>query len=153
MEKGSNKALGILFVIILIVLLVVHLVTLRNVRQDFSAREKTMTEEISKLKQQVEALTMENRGLNGKLQMRGIAIEVVRNNFGSARELLDAFHQMLVDGGCKKLDQLNPLFEEMQTNLLKKKDVDAMANLEKMEAIIFGKTEAAAEDSEVQPAE
>ena len=137
MQKGSTKTIGILFVIILVVLLIAHLVTLRNVRTEFTAKETTMTQKISDLEQQVDTLTTEKQMLNAKLELEGVRIEMVRNNFGTAREAAEVFHKMLVDGGCKKLDRLDPLFEELNTNLLKKKDTEALANLEAIYQIIF----------------
>ena len=151
MEKGTNKALGILFVIIVIVLLAAHLVTLRNVRQEFAGKAKTMTEKISKLEKQVDTLSMKNRELLLRLEMKGIAVEIVRSNFGNARGMATTFKQMLVDGGCKKMDQLSPIFDEMDTNLLKKKDAEALGNLQQIEDIIFGPAKPAEEGEEEAP--
>jgi len=150
MQKGSTKTIGILFVIILVVLLIAHLVTLRNVRTEFTAKEATMTQQISDLNQQVETLTMEKQILNVKLELEGVRIEMVRNNFGTAREAAEAFHKTLVDGGCKKMDRLDPLFEELNTNLLKKKDTEALANLDEIYQIIFVDQP---ETEEAEPAE
>ena len=138
MQRGSTKTIGILFVIILVVLLIAHLVTLRNVRTEFAAKETTMTQQLEDTKQQVEDLTMQNRVLNAQLELESVRIEIVRNNFGTAREAAERFQAMLVDGGCKKLDELAPVFENLNTSLLKKNDTAALADLEQMYQIIFG---------------
>lgn len=152
MQRGSTKTIGILFVIILVVLLIAHLVTLRNVRTEFAAKETTMTQQLEDTKQQVEDLTMQNQVLKAKLELEGVRIEIVRNNFGTAREALEQFQAMLVDGGCKKLDELAPVFESLNTNLLKKKDTAALADLEQIDQIIFGDKAAAEPTEEAEPA-
>ena len=98
-------------------------------------------------------MTIKNRILNVKLGIAGIRDDVVRNNFGTARESVDAFHIMLVDDGCKKMDQLHPAFGNLNTSLVKKNDVAALASLEQIYDIIFGDQAANAETKaeEVEP--
>lgn len=153
MQKGSTKTVGILFVIILVVLLIAHLVTLRNVRTEFAGKEDAMQTEITDLKAQVEDLTMKNKGLQVKLAIRGIAIDIVRNDFGDAKDLVAEFQQMLKDGGCTKMDALAPLFEEMNTNLLKTDEAASLKNLQAIETMIFQKEEPVVEEAEPEPEE
>ncbi len=150
MQKGSTKTVGILFVIILVVLLIAHLVTLRNVRTEFSGKEEAMKAQITELNGKVDALTMKNKGLNVKLALRGIAIDIVRNDFGDAKDQVSEFKQMLKDGGCTKMEALEPLFEEMNTSLLKTDESGALKTLEAIETMIFQKEEPVAEEAETE---
>jgi len=139
--------------IILAGLLITHLVLLRNVRAEFDEKETALNSQVSDLNQQVEDMAMENRILNVKLGIAGIRDDVIRNNFGTARESVDAFHVLLVDGGCKKMDQLHPVFGNLNASLVKKNDAAALASLEQIYNIIFGNQPANAEAKaeEVKP--
>lgn len=150
MQKGSTKTVGILFVIILVVLLIAHLVTLRNVRTEFSGKEEAMQAKIAELNGTVDNLTMKNKGLNVKLALRGIAIDIVRNDFGDAKDQVAEFKQMLKDGGCTKMEALEPLFEEINTSLLKPDEAGALKTLEAIETMIFQKDTPAVDEPEAE---
>ncbi len=150
MQKGSTKTVGILFVIILVVLLIAHLVTLRNVRTEFSGKEEAMQAQIAELNGKVDDLTMKNKGLNVKLALRGIAIDIVRNDFGDAKDQVAEFKQKLKEGGCTKMDTLEPLFEEMNTSLLKTDEAGALKTLDAIEAVIFQKDTPAVDEPEAE---
>ncbi len=151
MEKGSAKTLGIVFVIVLIALLIAHLMAMRTARAEFAKKEQSMTQQIADLNKKIDTLSMEKRVLRLRLELNGIRMQVAENNFGNAKDSLNAFQEYLNKNGCKKLAELTPVFDEIDTNLLKKKDVEVKAGLDKVEAIIFGanKTaEPATEESE-----
>lgn len=137
MRKSLTKIVGIVFLIVLAGLLVTHFIILRNVGAEFTAKETALNTQVSDLKQQVEDLAAENQILNVKLGIAGIKDDVLRNNFGTARDSVDAFHGMLVEGGCKKMDQLKPVFENLNASLLKKNNEAAVASLEQIHDIIF----------------
>ena len=145
MQKGLTKVFGILFLVILVGLLVTHLVLIRNARAEFTEKETALHGQISDLNQKMEDMAMENRVLNVKLGIAGIRDDVISNNFGTARESVDLFQVMLVDGGCKKMDQLHPVFGNLKTSLVKKNDAAALASLEQIYNIIFEKQPAVAE--------
>jgi len=138
MEKGSTKTLGILFVIILVVLLVAHLMAMRSAKSEFSTKEQAMTQQIAELNKNIDSLSMEKNALEIKLELDGIRMKVAENNFGMARESLNAFKVYLNKAGCKKLVELTPVFDEIDTSLLKKKEVEVKQGLDQMEGIIFG---------------
>ncbi len=138
MEKGSTKTLGILFVVILIVLLVAHLMAMRSAKTEFSKKEQATSQQIADLNKKVEALSMDKTVLEMKLKLNNIRMQVAESNFGNARESLDAFKDYLNTAGCKKLAELTPVFEEIDTGLLKKKDVAVKQGLDQVEGIIFG---------------
>ena len=137
MEKGSTKTLGILFVIILIVLLVAHLMAMRSAKTEFSTKEQAMTQQIAELNKNIDNLSMEKRALEIKLELNGIRMQVAESNFGMARESLNVFKDHLNKAGCKKLVELTPVFDEIDTSLLKKKDVEVKQGLDQVEGIIF----------------
>ncbi|NOY24032.1 MAG: hypothetical protein GXO70_11050 [Acidobacteria bacterium] len=138
MEKGSTKTLGILFVIILIVLLVAHLMAMRSAKTEFSKKEQATSQQIVELNKKVDALSMDKTVLEMKLKLNNIRMQVAESNFGNARESLDAFKDYLNTAGCKKLAELTPVFDEIDTSLLKKKDVAVKQGLDQVEGIIFG---------------
>ncbi|NOZ12833.1 MAG: hypothetical protein GXO69_04190 [Acidobacteria bacterium] len=138
MERGSTKAIGILFVIILIVLLGAHLMAMRSVKTEFSKKEQAMTQKIADLNKKIETLSTEKRGIEIKLELQDIRMEVAESNFGNAKDKLAAFKDFLNKAGCKKLAELTPVFDEIETNLLKKKDVEVRQGLDRVESIIFG---------------
>ena len=151
MGKGSAKTLGIVFVIVLIALLIAHLMAMRTARAEFAKKEQSMTQQIAELNKKVDTISMEKQVLKLKLELNAIRMQVAENNFGTAKDSLNAFKEYLKKSGCKKLAELTPVFDEIDTNLLKKKDMDVKAGLDKVEAIIFGSNEAAepaAEESE-----
>ena len=143
MEKGSTKTLGILFVIILIVLLAAHLMAMRSAKAEFSKKEQAMTQQIAELNQKIDALSMDKRTLQIKLELQGIRMAVAESNFGMAKDKLGAFKDYLNKAGCKKLAELAPVFDEIETNLLKKKDLEAKQGLNQIQGIIFGTKEEA----------
>ncbi len=144
--KGSTKIIGILFVIVVGALLITHWVILRNVSAEFTAKETALVNQVTDLNVKLEGKTAENRALSTKLAIEGIRVEVLRNNYGTAGEAIDSLRSMLIEGGCKKMDQLYPVFEEFKVNLLKKQDTDALANLDQIKNIIFGEQPPAAEE-------
>lgn len=151
MEKGSTKTIGILFVIILIVLLGAHLMTLRNVKTEFSQKESAFKQQITDLNAQLDKVKMENQALTVKLELKKIMVEVVRTNFGSAREDIATFKDFLKKSGCKKMDQLEPVFEQLDTDLLKKSDTNAIAALDKIQEIIFSEKAETPAETQAQP--
>ena len=60
---------------------------------------------------------------------------------------------MLKEGGCTKMDALAPLFEEINTNLLKTDEAASLKNLEAIETMIFQKEEPATEETEAEETE
>ena len=143
--KGSTKIIGILFVIVVGALLITHWVIIRNVGAEFTAKETALVNQVTDLNLQLENKVMENSALNVKLAVEGIKVDVLRNNYGNAGEAIDNFRSMLIEGGCKKMDELYPVFEDFKVNLLKKQNTDALANLEQIKNIIFGEQPAAVE--------
>ncbi len=142
MEKGSAKSLGIVFVIVLIILLAAHLMAMRNAKAEFTKKEQATAQQIVELNKKIDALSMDKMGLEIKLKLNGIRMQVAENNFGSAGESLNAFKEYLNKNGCKKMDQLAPVFDGIDTNLLKKKNVEVKQALDQVEDIIFGAGEA-----------
>ncbi len=141
MEKGSAKTIGILFIIILIVLLGAHLMAMRSVKTEFSKKELAMNQKITELTKKIETISEEKHGIEIKLELQGIRMEVAESNFGNAKDKLTAFKNFLNKSGCKKLAELTPVFDEIETSLLKKKDFEVKEGLNKVEAIIFGTKE------------
>lgn len=137
MQKSLTKIFGILFLVVLAGLLIAHFVILRNVRAGFAEKETVFNSQVSDLKQQAEEKTAENRVLKTKLGIAGIRDDVISNNYGTAGDSAKKFRTNLVEGGCKKMDQLNPVFEELDTLLLKKNDTGALASLKQIHDIIF----------------
>lgn len=138
MENKSTKTLGILFVIILIVLLVAHLMAMRSAKTEFSTKEQAMTQQITELNKNIDNLSTEKRDLGIKLELNGIRMKVAESNFGMARESMNVFKDYLNKADCKKLVELTPVFDEIDTNLLKKKEVEVKKGLDQVEGIIFG---------------
>ena len=145
--KSSTKIIIVVLVIVLAGLLMAHWIILRNVSTEFADRETLLVDQITDLNLQLQNKTTENRVLNTKLVIEGIRIEVLRNNFGTAGDAIDDLRSMLIEGGCTKMDQLYPVFEEFKVDLLKKQGADALANLEQVKNIIFGEQPVSAEET------
>ncbi len=144
--KGSTKVIIIILVVVLAGLLMAHWIILRNVSKEFAAKETTLVSQVTDLNLQLDELTMENRALSTKLAIEGIRVEVLRNNFGTAGDAIDDLRSALIEGGCTKMDQLYPVFEEFKINLLKKQSADALASLEQVKNIIFEEQPVSAEE-------
>jgi hypothetical protein len=138
MEKGSTKTLGIVFVIVLIVLLGAHLMAMRSAKAEFTKKEQATAQQIVELNKKIEALSMDKNLLETKLELKGIRMQVAESNFGTARESLDAFKEYLDKNGCKKMAELTPIFDAIDTSLLKKQNVEVKQGLDQVEGIIFG---------------
>jgi hypothetical protein len=115
--KGSTKVVIVILVIVLAGLLMAHWVILRDVGAEFAAKESALVNQVTDLNLQLEEKTMENRALGTKLAIESIRTEVLRNNYGTAGEAVDDLRSMLIEGGCKKMDQLYPVFEEFKVSL------------------------------------
>lgn len=151
--KNSTKIIVVLSVIVLAGLLAAHWIILRNVTNEFNAKETALANQVTDLNLQLENKTTENQALNTKLAIEGIRIEVLRNNYGTAGEAIDDLRSMLIEGGCTKMDQLYPVFEDFKINLIEKKDADSLANIEQVKSIIFGQQPGAGEEiaEEIEP--
>ncbi len=126
-----------MILIVLAALLITHWILLRNAQAEFTVKETALANQVTDLNLQLENKVNENRALNTKLAIEAIRVEVLRYNYGNAGEAIDNLRSMLIEGGCKKMDQLYPVFEEFKVNLLNKQDADALVNLDKVKSIIF----------------
>jgi len=137
MKENLAKILTLLFLLIIAGLLITHFVILRNTHSEFTATQGALDSQIMQLQQEVTNLTTENQMLKVKLGIAGIRDDVVSSNYGIARESVTKFRTTLVEGGCQKMDQLTPVFEDLDTALLKKNDTGALSSLDEIYRILF----------------
>jgi hypothetical protein len=71
-----------------------------------------------------------------KLKIKEINLAVSRNDYGTASVMLKKFNDELAKAGCKKLEQLRPVFDAIDTKLLKL-DKTVIDDLDQIEKIIF----------------
>jgi len=148
-EKGSSKVLGIIFVVVVVVLLFAHYTSVNQIKSDYDKQLVELKTEMTGLEKIAEANLTKAKILEIKLQLNEINLAVSRNDYGTASLKLKKFSDELSKGGCKKLDTLVPLFNAIDTKLLKL-DKTVVTELKEVEKIIFSKPVEQKEEAKVE---
>lgn len=137
MNRSGIKIVTLIFLIIIAGLIITHYVIVSDARAEFSDREEGLVAQVSALQNQLDDLVNENRALQTRLGIEGIRVEILRSNFGTALERVDEFNSMLAENGCRKLDQLYPIFEELKAGLEANRENPSLSSLDRIAGIIF----------------
>ena len=141
MKTNLTKILIPIFLIIVAGMLITHYVimhtTLQVTHAEFASTQAALNGQISQFQKKLEDLTTEKQVLEVKLGIAEIRDDVTSSNYGIARESVIKLRTTLVENGCQKMDQLTPVFEKLDTALLKKNDTVSLASLDEIYSIIF----------------
>ncbi len=135
-EKGNSKILGIVFIVVVVVLLFAHFTSVNQIKNNYEKQIKELNTEVQNLEKVSQANLAKIKSLEIKLKINEIKLSVSRNDYGTASVLLKKFNDELAKAGCKKLEQLTPVFDAIDTKLLKL-DKTVVEDLGQIENIIF----------------